>query len=48
MFRRPLLLVVMLLLCGFVVGLLAVGAFPPDVSPQAVERTLPNERFGAR
>ena len=29
-------------------GLLAVGAFPPGVKQQPVERVLPNDRFGPR
>jgi hypothetical protein len=27
------------------VGLLALGAFPPHVPSQPIERALPNERF---
>ncbi|MFH5926045.1 hypothetical protein [Roseomonas xinghualingensis] len=48
MFRRPLLLLVMLLIVAAVGTLLAVGAFPPAVNQQPVERVLPNERFGTR
>ncbi|WP_424136972.1 hypothetical protein [Roseomonas chloroacetimidivorans] len=48
MFRRPLLLLVLLLILALVGALLAVGAFPPGVSQQPVEHTLPNERFGTR
>lgn len=43
--RSPFLLILMLLLGAAAVGLLAIGAFPPAVTPQAVERALPNERF---
>ncbi|WP_439550039.1 hypothetical protein [Falsiroseomonas sp.] len=48
MFRHPLLLLVVLLVGVVVLGLLAVGAFPPTVTPQPVERTVPAERFGTR
>ena len=29
-------------------GLLAIGAFPPEVAPRPVERVIPNERFAPR
>ncbi|HEV7268537.1 MAG TPA: hypothetical protein VGN83_27065 [Falsiroseomonas sp.] len=48
MFRHPLLLLVGALLAVLVLGLLALGAFPPSVAPQPVERTVPAERFGTR
>jgi hypothetical protein len=48
MFRRPLLLLIFLLVIAVVGTLLAVGAFPPGVTQQPVERVLPNERFGTR
>lgn len=48
MFRRPVLTLFLLLLCAGALGLLALGAFPPAVSPTAVERTLPNDRFQVR
>jgi hypothetical protein len=48
MFRHPLLLLVGALLAVLVLGLLALGAFPPSVAPQPVERTVPTERFGTR
>lgn len=48
MFRRPLLLIVLVVLGLVLVGLLAIGAFPPSVTPQPVERVLPNERFTPR
>lgn len=48
MFRHPLLLLVVLLAGVVVLGLLAIGAFPPTVTPQAVERAVPAERFGTR
>lgn len=48
MFRRPVLLIV-LVLAGLVgLGLLAIGAFPPAVAPQPVERAIPPERFAPR
>lgn len=48
MFRRPVLLLAAILAGVIVVGLLAVGAFPPTVQPTPVERVLPNERFQTR
>jgi hypothetical protein len=48
MFRHPVLLLAAILGGVLVIGLLAIGAFPPSVQPQAVERTLPNERFQTR
>ncbi|WP_200845234.1 hypothetical protein [Roseomonas sp. 18066] len=48
MFRRPLLLLVTVLVLAGLAGLLVLGAFPPPVRQQPVERTLPNERFGTR
>jgi hypothetical protein len=46
MFRRPVVLIVLALLGLVLVGLLAIGAFPPAVSPQPVERPIPADRFG--
>ncbi len=43
--RSPFLLILVVVLGAVVVGLLGLGAFPPSVTPQPVERTLPNERF---
>lgn len=48
MFRRPLLLIVLVLLGALVAGLLALSAFPPGVTPAPVERVLPNDRFQVR
>lgn len=48
MFRRPVLLLVAILLGVLVVGLLVLGAFPPGVTPKPVERVLPNDRFETR
>jgi hypothetical protein len=45
MSRSPFMLLLLLLLGAICVGLLALGAFPPAVTPQPVERALPNERF---
>lgn len=39
---------ILLLFIGLVAaGLLAIGAFPPTVQPERVERTLSNERFSS-
>lgn len=38
----------MILVIAVLGGLLVLGAFPPSVTQQPVERTLPNERFGTR
>jgi hypothetical protein len=27
-------------------GLLALGAFPPDVHPKQIQKVLPNDHFG--
>lgn len=48
MFRHPLLLLVIALVAVLALGLLAIGAFPPSVAPQPVERAIPAERFGPR
>ena len=48
MFRRPLLLLVLMLVGVLLIGLLAMGAFPPSVAPQPVERPIPAERFAPR
>ncbi len=48
MFRRPVLLLVAILLGLAVVGLLVMAAFPPTVTPTPVERVLPNDRFETR
>ena len=45
MSRSPFAFLLLLVLGALVVGLLALGAFPPGVTPQPVERSLPNERF---
>ena len=43
--RRIFLLVVVLGLVLLGIGVLALGAFPPDLHPQPVQKTLPNDRF---
>jgi hypothetical protein len=48
MFRHPAILLVVVVLGVLVLGLLGIGAFPPAVTPQPVERSLPAERFGTR
>jgi hypothetical protein len=48
MFRHPLLLLAAIVFGVLVLGLLAIGAFPPSVTPQPVERTIPADRFGPR
>lgn len=48
MSRRPFLSIILILLGILAVGLLAVGAFPPSVTPEPVERVVPNERFQSR
>jgi len=48
MFRRPVSLLIAIVAAVVVVGLLALGAFPPAVKPVAVERSLPNDRFQSR
>lgn len=45
--RSPFAMILLLVLAALAVGLLAIGAFPPAVAPQPVERTLPNERFSS-
>ena len=39
MSRSPFMLILLLVLGAVAVGLLALGAFPPSVTPQPVERT---------
>jgi hypothetical protein len=43
--RSPFLLILLIVLGAIAVGLLGLGAFPPAVTPQPVERSLPNDRF---
>lgn len=48
MFRRPVLLLILALAGAIALGLLAIGVFPPAVTPQPMERTIPAERFAPR
>lgn len=48
MFRRPILLLIFLLLLAGALGTLWLAAFPPPMEPTPVERILPNERFQVR
>ena len=48
MIRRPLLLILLAVLAVALAGLLAIGAFPPEIRTVPVERTIPAERFGTR
>ncbi len=43
--RRIFLLVVLLGAVLLAVGVLALGAFPPQPHPQQIEKVLPNDRF---
>ena len=43
--RRLFLLVVLLGLVVVAVGLMMLGAFPPEPHPQQIQKVLPNERF---
>jgi hypothetical protein len=43
--RRVALLVVLLGLVVIGVGILALGAFPPDPRTQTIQKVLPNDRF---
>ena len=42
---RIFIVVVVLGLLAMVVGIVVLGAFPPDPHPQQIQRTLPNDRF---
>jgi hypothetical protein len=48
MFRHPVLLLVAALAGVLLLGLLAIGAFPPSVTPVPTERPIPAERFAPR
>lgn len=48
MFRNPVLLLIGIVMAVLLLGLLAIGAFPPSIAPQPVERTIPAERFSPR
>ena len=42
---RIVLAVLLLLLVLGAIGVLALGAFPPDARVQQIEKVLPNDRF---
>jgi hypothetical protein len=46
--RRIVLFLILVLILLAAIGFVVLGAFPPDPSPQPVERVLPNERFQTR
>jgi|GEM_PF-785862 len=48
MFRHPVLLLAVAVVGVLLVALLAIGAFPPSVTPQPVERAIPPDRFAPR
>lgn len=48
MLRRPVVLMVAVVLVLVAAGLLWLGAFPPEVTPSTVERPVPNDRFQPR
>jgi len=48
MFRNPIVLLLAIVMGVLVLGALVIGAFPPTVSPQPTERTVPVERFAPR
>ena len=43
--RRLFLMVVLLGLVAVAVGVVLLGAFPPEPHPQQIQKVLPNERF---
>jgi len=43
--RRPALLILLAVVVAALLGLLALGAFPPRPHLQPVQHTLPNDRF---
>jgi hypothetical protein len=45
--RRAFLLVLAIGALVLLIGLLALGAFPPQPHPQQIQKVLPNDRFGA-
>lgn len=48
MFRNPLVLLAAIVAGLLLIALLAIGAFPPSVTPQPTERAIPAERFAPR
>lgn len=45
--RQIILIAILALLVLIGGGILLLGAFPPHVTPQPVQHTLPNDRFPA-
>jgi hypothetical protein len=43
--RRIFLFVVLLGIIALTVGFFALGAFPPAIHPQQIQKTLPNDHF---
>ena len=43
--RRVFLLVLLLGVCVMAVGIVVLGAFPPEPSAKQIQRVLPNDRF---
>lgn len=43
--HRMFLIVVLLGLVVIGIGILVLGAFPPEPQPQQIQKVLPNERF---
>ena len=43
--RRPLLLALLLAFVVIAVGMVLLGAFPPDPQVQSIQKVLPNDRF---
>ena len=48
MLRRPAVLMAAVVLVLVLAGLLWLGAFPPEVKPAPVERSVPTDRFQPR
>ena len=46
--RRAYLIVPLVLAALAVIALLLLGAFPPQPTPQPVQRVIPNDRFQPR
>jgi hypothetical protein len=46
--RQLILIVILAILVLLGAGVLLLGAFPPHLTPQPVQRTLPNDSFKAR
>jgi hypothetical protein len=46
--RQLILIIILAILVLLGAGVLLLGAFPPHVTPQPVQHTLPNDSFKAR